>query len=111
MTFFPYINKRPSEFAERSLSQTLESFVDDEPRMFENGPGITYSNLLDGAKGINKTPFVWNYLGTDIDMLFISGFSGAKMTADGYIEPQYGWAVAEKGADQEKDQQDFDFLF
>lgn len=36
-------------------------------------------------------------------MKFISGFAGAKMTDDGFVKAQMGWAVAEDKPEEKKE--------
>jgi hypothetical protein len=44
-------------------------------------------NDFESYIGVNLTPFIWDYLGTEFNMKLASGFAGATMTDDGYIMP------------------------
>jgi hypothetical protein len=45
-------------------------------------------------KGISKTPVVWNYLGTLLDMEFLAGFAGVRQDPETLeLSPQLGWAA------------------
>ena len=55
-------------------------------------------------KGICATPFIWQYLGTDIPMHFYAGFTGAVQHQTSLaIRPQIGWAVCD---DKERPRKD-----
>jgi len=41
----------------------------------------------------------WEEDGNEWDMSLISGFAGATITDDGFIQPVLGWAVAVAAAD------------
>lgn len=43
---------------------------------------------------LNKVPFVWNYLGSRINMVFIAGVMGVEY--DGYLNPRLGFGVLEE---------------
>ena len=45
---------------------------------------------------MNQVPFVWEYLGTEIKMLFVGGFVGVSAASnDKALEPVFGYAIAE----------------
>ncbi len=52
--------------------------------------------------GIITVPFKWDYLGTNIEMQFYSGFIGATVSDDGYITPVIEFAVSDKKDEKEK---------
>lgn len=43
---------------------------------------------------ISKVPFIWDYLGTDINMNLVSGFLGNSFV-DGYMTPELGFGICE----------------
>ena len=47
--------------------------------------------------GLCQTPFIWEYLGTNIPMEFIAGFVGAtQRDNDLALRPKIGWAIRER---------------
>jgi len=47
--------------------------------------------------GMSKVPFVWDYLGMEIEMEFVGGIVGASQSGEeGILQPEFGWAVLEK---------------
>ena len=113
VNFFPYIDEKPSSWAERSYDKIKEECAagdkddekgsDDEDGDEEDWfldvdltqPGLDIEKLKKAASGINTTPYVWSCGEGEIKMKLISGFAGAKMTKDGFVRAQMGWAVAE----------------
>ncbi len=61
-------------------------------RQFENGWGGYKSNHF--PSHVTRVPFVWNYLGTEIDMAFVAGITGVDFDDD-FLAPRLGFAVAE----------------
>lgn len=58
---------------------------------------MSENDFKTSSSGVNLTPFIWDYLGTEFNMKLASGFAGATITDDGYIMPQLGWAVINEG--------------
>lgn len=113
INLIPYIDDKQSVFAKRSLAKTYEEYADGDKPAEEEGeeedddddffmnvdltqPGLDIEKLKKAASGINKTPFVWNYKGDELEMNFLSGFAGAAFTEDGFIKAQMAWGVCEK---------------
>jgi len=44
---------------------------------------------------MNQIPFVWNYLGTEIKMLFVGGLVGVLSEKDKALLPIFGYSVME----------------
>ncbi len=44
---------------------------------------------------MNQIPFTWNYLGTDIKMLFVGGLVGVVSEKDKSLLPIFGYSVME----------------
>merc|ERR1712087_55664 len=99
LNFFPYFNKRLNKFAKRSLKEAIDELDRNEKG---SRPVGVHANQVKGHKGLCLTPFLWDYHGTEFNMNFISGFSGATMTEDGYIMPVLSWAIAEKDSSEEE---------
>lgn len=111
VNLIPYIDNKQSAYAKRTLAQTYQEYEDgDKPNPVEEDeesdefmldvcteqPGLDIEKLKKAASGINKTPFVWEYHGEEIEMNFLSGFAGACFTQDGFIKAQMAWGVCEK---------------
>ena len=62
-------------------------------------PAINKNNVkiepCDFNKGLTKTSFIWNYLGTQIPMNLIAGNIGVSITSSGALKPEIGWLIAE----------------
>ncbi len=43
--------------------------------------------------GLTKTPFLWECEGKTLNMQIVAGFTGTKLTEEGYLTPEVGWAV------------------
>lgn len=109
VNLIPYIDNKQSDWAKRSLAQTYQEYAegdksnaDDEESddlMLEvdlSQPGLDIEKVKKATAGVNKTPFVWEYQGEELEMNFLSGFAGATFTEDGYIKAQMAWGVCEK---------------
>jgi len=48
------------------------------------------------SNGVSEVPFIWDYYGHKIDMIFYGGFMGPKLNDNGFLENEYMWAVAYK---------------
>jgi len=97
--FFPYnrhggLVKRPSLEELYKKSQAFAASHERGSHFQRSSMGCGGMNESRVPIGIAKTPFVWDYLGTRIDMIFYSGFVGFKNDG-GYIRPCLGWAVGE----------------
>lgn len=44
---------------------------------------------------MNQVPFIWEYLGHEIKMLFVGGFIGVLIEEDCNLVPTFGYAVTE----------------
>ena len=44
---------------------------------------------------MNQVPFIWNYFGQDIKMLFVGGLIGLVYEKDNSLTPVFGYAVTE----------------
>jgi hypothetical protein len=56
----------------------------------------------DFPSGRSEAPVVWEYLGTEIDLKFVSGFVGATQDPETLaISPHVGWFIA--AADETRD--------
>ena len=65
------------------------------------GDGIEPS---DYPCGLAKAPVIWDYLGTEFNLFFVSGFVGAKQDEKSLeLSPVIGWFIGEQGQPQ-KDQ-------
>lgn len=61
-------------------------------REFHSGPPTN-----EFPSGLSMAPFVWNYLGTEIPMLFTAGFAGVSQDPiTGAVRPAIGWAIGQK---------------
>ena len=92
IALFPYLNKeRENHFVfEKTWRNVAESF----------GGGITTSSF---DYHMNQVPFIWNYFGTEIKMLFVGGISGIKYGKDHSVTPLFSYAVVEEhGSDEKK---------
>lgn len=55
-------------------------------------------SLHDFPTGLSSAPFIWDYLETEIPMVFVGGFVGVSQeAATGAVRPAIGWAVGEQG--------------
>jgi len=70
--------------------------------LFINGkrnPAINKDNVRidpsDFPRGLTKTSFKWDYLGTKIPMNLIAGNVGVTVTIAGALKPEIGWVIAE----------------
>ncbi len=59
-------------------------------------PYFDGTDIGDFPSGVSKVPFIWEYLGTNIDMEFMGGFVGVHQANDLGLEPMIGWNVSEK---------------
>lgn len=77
----PIRNASLSRWA-RHLKDTSESV---------QGPSVS-----DFPVGLSRAPFVWNYLGTEIPMVFSAGFVGVSQDpATKAVRPAIGWTISE----------------
>lgn len=85
--FFPYLHREPwGEHAEVYVNKHVGVSKD----MAWTGPGINNFPL-----GMTKVPFVWDYLGTRIDMNFAGGFVGIAQDPETLaVSPAIGWTVS-----------------
>ena len=82
---FPYLDdnvKNPYITEEKTWRNSAESHFD----------GLTTNDF---KYHMNKVPFVWNYLGTEIEMLFVAGLVGVNVEKDGTLLPVFGYAITE----------------
>lgn len=89
VNFFPYIEvtgKCQKNTNLTPLEEILKNFVDE---------GQTHMPIDDFPKGIRQVPFIWDYMGTEKKMKFVSGFSGLQINKDGFIHPVVAWAIGE----------------
>lgn len=89
VNFFPYVEvdcKCQRNTYLRPLEKILENFVDN---------GYDHMPLNDFPRGARQVPFVWNYMGAEKKMKFVSGFSGIQINKDGFIHPVVAWAIGE----------------
>ena len=55
---------------------------------------------------MNQVPFVWDYFGTEIKMLFVGGFAGVSAaSSDKALEPVFGYAITENKIINDQDKQ------
>ena len=47
---------------------------------------------------MNQIPFIWNYLGTEIKMLFVGGLVGVVAEKDKSLLPVFGYSIMENKA-------------
>jgi hypothetical protein len=70
----------------------LAAWTDARKSTFSRGP-----SLDDFPIGLSCVPFIWDYLGTTIPMLFAGGFVGVSQNpVSGAVRPAIGWAIREK---------------
>jgi len=80
---FPYLAQQPNKSARQSWNSEERSFSGTKPNEF--------------PLGMSKVPFVWDYLGKEIEMEFVGGIVGASQSGEeGILQPEFGWAVLEK---------------
>ena len=103
--FYPYIETNKN-LKLRDLSEILATMkkldsdkISHKDKVKHFGKMPAYDSI---PIGLTETPFIWEYVGTEIPMQFVSGFIGTEQTADGYLKPQIGWAIAEKKAKGKK---------
>ena len=51
---------------------------------------------------MNQIPFTWNYLGTEIKMLFVGGLVGVVSEKDNSLMPIFGYSIMEDKKEQNK---------
>jgi hypothetical protein len=51
---------------------------------------------------MNQIPFMWNYLGTEIKMLFVGGLVGVVSEKDKSLLPIFGYSVMEDKKEKNK---------
>ncbi|WP_437625492.1 DUF4419 domain-containing protein [Sorangium sp. So ce1151] len=92
--FFPYLRVDGSEAFTRN----------DAAVRWERGFSAPDDRSSHGAhrfmipSGISTAPFLWRYLGSELDMEFLAGFVGVAQDRRGLaLRPAIGWAVGEAG--------------
>jgi len=52
---------------------------------------------------MNQVPFIWNYSGAEIEMLFVGGLIGILSEKDNALLPIFGYSVIEDKVERGKD--------
>lgn len=86
MRLLPYIVGRKDESEVNPILAT--GFYDRSSGW--GGGGLTYSSL---ANPVSKVPFIWNYLGTEVNHEIGAGIVGIAVTDSGALKPILGWAI------------------
>jgi hypothetical protein len=77
---------------------TLFAYVDDPPRRNTfptfDGSGFAGNRLDDLPHGRTCVPFIWNQLGTPVDMELVGGMWGVTQDAQGALGVASGWLVS-----------------
>ncbi|CAF0814897.1 unnamed protein product [Brachionus calyciflorus] len=82
LALFPYLdNQRKNGYAWETSWRDVKGFF----------AGITTKSF---DYHMNQVPFKWNYLGQEIDMLFIGGLIGVVVQKDQALKPVFGYSVA-----------------
>lgn len=93
-TLFPYLETQDFDTKQRKPfpNDYALKWAEGLQERYHGGPG-THSF----PSGLSCAPFVWNYLGTEIPMVFMGGFAGVSQDpATGAVRPAIGWAIGKK---------------
>lgn len=103
-TFFPYVNDRKRRsFPNLDELREDASNKDNEQDWGWHGPRLDGTiEIYDVPNNISCTPFVWEYLGSEIPMSIYGGFAGCEVDGE-YIRPVLGWAVGRAKSKEEKE--------
>lgn len=86
LALFPYL--KDSALNQYVWQETWQDSVHNA------GPfsGITTNSFI---YHMNQVPFIWNYFGTEVKMLFIGGLLGVQYEKDDSLTPIFGYGVTE----------------
>jgi hypothetical protein len=91
---FPYVETWDSSANRRQAcrNDSATSWASGMNEAFGGGPAVH-----DFPVGLSSAPFVWDYLNTEIPMVFSGGFTGiSQNVATGAVRPAIGWAIGEQ---------------
>jgi hypothetical protein len=103
-TLFPYINRKPNMYCtpySSSQGYVTEGRHEKFYSMMERAPaGVQGPDCQDFPSGVSEAPVLWDYLGEEIKLKFVSGFVGATQDPETLtISPHVGWFVARDSGD------------
>ena len=91
---FPYIETQDFSTNRRQACWNSDLTRWEEGMNDDFGGGPTVDNF---PTGLSSAPFTWNYLGTELPMVFTGGFTGVSQDAStGTTRPAIGWAIGER---------------
>jgi hypothetical protein len=108
-TLFPYIDRQPNRYCvpySSSQGYVTEGREEKFYSMMHRPPdGAQGPDCADFPNGLSEAPVLWDYLGEEIKLKFVSGFVGATQDPETLtISPHVGWFIARDSSDGEETQ-------
>ena len=72
------------------MPNPLLSLNEREAARSWGGGGIKFEVL---PRSVSTVPFIWNYMGAEVNHELIAGTVGISVAADGTVAPVLGWAI------------------